>query len=66
MYKLIEILGTDKPIIREIGNDDELFTLEELSYLNEKPSEYTVSAYLQLAGRKSGFYKPLYSKKGVN
>lgn len=63
MYNIIEILGTDKPVVRERESDQ--YFLEELSELNERIADYSICAYMQLSGKKNGYYKPLYARKGV-
>lgn len=59
MLKSHEILGTDKPIYREKG--DEHFFFEELLFLNENPEKYSVVGYVQVIKFQQVFFEPVYS-----
>ncbi|MEB6550194.1 hypothetical protein MXL46_13950 [Heyndrickxia sporothermodurans] len=62
MLKSHEILGTDKPILRE--RESHHFFLDEITHLNENPEHYEVAGYVQIKISKQIFYKPVYVKKG--
>ncbi|MBL5768667.1 hypothetical protein [Heyndrickxia sporothermodurans] len=62
MLKGHEILGTDKPILRE--RESNHFFLDEITQLNENPEHYEVAGYVQMTINKQIFYKPVYVKKG--
>ncbi|MBU8732504.1 hypothetical protein KM915_20870 [Cytobacillus oceanisediminis] len=62
MLKAYEILGTDKPILKEKEFDQ--FFLDEITFLNENPEQYEVVAYIQVIKGNEQFFKAAYSKKG--
>ncbi|NMO80145.1 hypothetical protein [Niallia alba] len=59
MLKLHEILGTDKPVFKK--KDAEHFFYEELLALNEKPSQYKITGYVEVRKHKQLFFKQVYS-----
>ena len=61
-YKPHEILGTDKPVLRE--RDDNHLTREELIHLNENLEDYKLDAYVPIVVDKQDFFEPVYVKKG--
>jgi len=59
MLMLHEILGTDKPIFKE--KQAEHFFYEELLALDEKPSQYKITGYVEVRKNKQLFFKQVYS-----
>lgn len=59
MLKSYEVLGTDKPILRERNNTH--FFLDEIIQLNENPEDYFVSGYVPVIKNKEVFFKAVYS-----
>ena len=60
MLKAYEILGTDKPILKE--REKNQFFLEEITLLNEKPEHYEIVAYVRVIKDNQPFFKAIYSK----
>ena len=59
MLMLHEILGTDEPIFKE--KQANYFFFEELLALNEKPSQYKITGYIEVRKNKQLFFKQVYS-----
>lgn len=53
-----QVTGTDKPIV--VKKEENMFTYEEIVYLNENTVDYTHVAFLS---KGTDFYEKLYSKK---
>lgn len=60
MLHISEIIGTDKPVLTH--KDTGLFTYDELVYIGENPTEYTVAAFIRIDDNSEEFYEKLYSK----
>ncbi|WP_400246206.1 hypothetical protein AB3U99_05670 [Niallia sp. JL1B1071] len=59
MLMLHEILGTDKLVFKE--KQAEHFFYEDLLALNEKPSQYKITGYVEVRKNKQLFFKQVYS-----
>ena len=59
MLKFYEIIGTDKPILKE--KEPNHMSLFEIVHFNENPLNYQVDGYVQKIKSKQIFFEPVYS-----
>lgn len=57
-----EILGTDKPILKE--REINHFFLDEITELGENPEKYEIVAYVRVVKKEQTFFRAVFAKKG--